>query len=142
MKVDIQKVTDAIEMISDFSTDFYDVQTNEIIMVHEGLDTDEQQELYDQMDSEPDRYYRLPSQYELHGYRIMEDFIDNLSDVDAQNKLIRAIHGKGAFRRFKDTVFYLGIREQWFAFQREAYAEIARRWCRDNGLEIEETKIV
>lgn len=139
MKVDIQKVTDAIEMISDFSTDFYDVQTNEIIMVHEGLDVDEQQKIYDQIDREPNRYYRLPSQYELHGYHIMEDFIDSLSDVDAQNKLIRAIHGKGAFRRFKDTVFYLDIREQWFAFQREAYAEIARRWCRDNRLEIEET---
>lgn len=41
MKVDIQKVTDAIEMISDFSTDFYDLQTNEIIIVHEDLDTDE-----------------------------------------------------------------------------------------------------
>lgn len=98
------------------------------------MDADEQQEIYDRIDSDPDRYYSLPTQYDIHGYRIMEDFIDSLTDTNAKEKLLRAIRGKGAILRFKDTVSYLGIHEDWFAFQREAYMEIAKRWCRDNGL--------
>lgn len=65
----------------------------------------------------------------------MEDFIDSLADTAIQNKLYRAIRGKGAFRKFKDEICYLGIREEWFAFQHNAYVEIAKKWCKDNQLE-------
>ena len=42
--------------------------------------------------------------------------------------------GKGAFRRFKDTVFYLGIRDDWFAYRDNRFRDIAERWCMDNKL--------
>lgn len=60
-----------------------------------------------------------------------------MSDDWLKSNLLRAIHGKGAFRRFKETVAYHGIREEWFAFERKAYVELAERWCRDNELEYE-----
>lgn len=139
MKVDIQKVADALEMVSEGSTDWFDVKTQEHIGVNDFMETESQQEVYDRIDAEPERYYRLPSQYELHGYSMMEDFIDSLSDDRVKNDLLRAIRGKGAFRRFKDTLAYHGIREEWFAFERKAYVELAECWCRDNGLEYDDT---
>jgi len=51
--------------------------------------------------------------------------------------LPRAISGRGAFRYFKDTIHRYGVAEKWYAFKEEALKEIAREWCKDNGLEVE-----
>ena len=48
--------------------------------------------------------------------------------------MLASLRGKGAFRRFKDTVFYLGIRDDWFAYRDKRFREIAERWCVDNNL--------
>lgn len=135
MKVDIKKIIDAIEMTADFTTEFYDVQNGEIVTIFDNTSYEEQQELCDNIENNLDRYYRLPSQYEIHEYSIMEDFINSLSDTEIKNKLLCAIHGKSAFRRFKDEVLYLGIREDWFKFQHNAYVEIAKQWCDEHQLE-------
>src|SRR5437660_8872035 len=51
------------------------------------------------------------------GYRDMEDFITRVTDRRAADLLERAIAGRGAFRRFKDTLFeFPEVRERWFAF--------------------------
>lgn len=48
--------------------------------------------------------------------------------LDSKNasKLERAIQGRGAFRRFKDTVYYMGIEQQWYDFQTEYYRKRTR----------------
>ena len=56
-----------------------------------------------------------------------------------QEELASAIQGKGAFRRFKDTVIRLGIDQEWYDFQSAEYKRKAARWCEDNGIEYEET---
>ena len=48
--------------------------------------------------------------------------------------MLASLRGKGAFRRFKDTVFYLGIHDDWFAYSDERFREIAERRCMDNRL--------
>jgi predicted nucleotidyltransferase len=57
----------------------------------------------------------LPSS---EGYGDMEDFIARLSDRRAADLLDRAIAGRGAFRRFKDTLFeFPDLRAAWFRFR-------------------------
>lgn len=55
-----------------------------------------------------------------------------------QNELAHAIRGKGAFRKFKDTIRYYGIEQQWYDNQKEACKQIAIQWCQEEGLEYEE----
>ena len=43
----------------------------------------------------------------------MKDFSQSIDDDDAREQLLRAIHGTGAFRYFKDLVFRYGLRDQW-----------------------------
>lgn len=51
------------------------------------------------------------------GYRDMEDFIALVPDRRAAGLLDRAIAGRGAFRRFKDTlVEFPDLRQAWFRF--------------------------
>lgn len=135
MKVNLETILDAIEMASNSTNGFLNLNTMETVWLSDYFDSEENKELAMEIDNHPKQYLCLPSQYDIHEYSIMEDFIGSLTNSEIQNKLYRAIQGKGAFRRFKDEICYLGIREEWFAFQHDAYVEIAKEWCRDNCLE-------
>ena len=56
----------------------------------------------------------------------------------AQEELAYAIRGKGAFRRFKQSVRYHGLEQRWYDYLAEAYRELAIRWCAEKGLEYTE----
>lgn len=76
----------------------------------------------------------LPSRYDIHDYAIMKRFSTTVEDRKIANDLFRCIAGKRAFRRFKDAVLRHGIEKSWYAYKDEAYKEIAREWCEENGL--------
>ena len=58
-------------------------------------------------------------------YRDMERFIATVEDPDLQDRLWRAIRGRGAFRYFKDVLYdYPDVRQRWFEFKD------ARTWQR------------
>jgi len=84
---------------------------------------------------EEDYYVRLPSKFDINEYSIMEDFCLSLSDERISNKLLNYIKGRGAFRRFKDEIYRLGIEEDWYRYRDNAFKEMAIDWCKDNGVE-------
>jgi aminoglycoside 6'-N-acetyltransferase I len=65
----------------------------------------------------------------------MEDFADTVSDLRKNELLYVALEGRGAFRRFKDTLHRVGLSDEWYTFKHKAYVGIAREWCRENGIE-------
>ena len=77
-------------------------------------------------------YYRLPSKFDIHEYSIMERFIYDLPIGCTRDELAGCIHGKGAFRRFKDSIRYHGIEQDWYDYRINAYREIAVEWCESN----------
>ena len=81
-----------------------------------------------------DRYLALPSRFEMHEWSVMERFCHEVTQDDQRRKLLDAIHGSGAFRRFKDQIAYLDLWEPWNAFRRQAFGEIVTEWCQDNGI--------
>src|SRR5207302_2796355 len=75
--------------------------------------SDEDERLLEEIDGSNDyvAIERIPSHV---AYQWMVDFVDELvapADEHAAEKLSMALHGKGAFRRFKDTLHRLD--EQW-----------------------------
>lgn len=69
------------------------------------------------------------------GYADMEDFIQLVPDHRARDLLERAIEGRGAFRRFKDTLFeFPQLRDEWFAFRDTRARRHALDWLADEGL--------
>lgn len=130
---------EAIELASDSGAYFYDFDKQESIYLSEDSWNwdEEDKERAELMDMEWDRFIRLPEKYEIHEYRIMEEFIDELDDQKLQMELYRAIQGRGAFRRFKDKIRYAGIEQQWYDYQNNAYREFALRWCKKNNIRCE-----
>jgi hypothetical protein len=75
-----------------------------------------------------DDWLELPSKFEIHEWEIMRDFCYSLDDERLSRELLDAIHGSGAFRAFKKTIYYRGIEYHWYRFRQEALEQIARDW--------------
>jgi hypothetical protein len=84
------------------------------------------------------KYILIPAEDSYESYHDMEDFIETVQSEHLQELLDYAIHGKGAFRRFKDVLLnYPEDRELWFKFKRERLQERIIDW-----LDSEDIKLV
>jgi hypothetical protein len=81
-----------------------------------------------------DRFRQLPTDFDVHEWAIMEKFANVLPDEDIQEALLYALHGRGAFRHFKDTIRRRRVEQHWYAFRDEALKQIAIDWCEDHHI--------
>jgi predicted nucleotidyltransferase len=80
-------------------------------------------------------WVRLEAISSRESYGDMEDFTARVRDLKAHDLLERAIAGRGAFRRFKDTLFdFPELREAWFRFHDVRMERRALQWLADSGL--------
>ena len=136
MKVNLAEILDAIEQTDTDSQYYLDKETGKIEWINNMImDANEVEEISDRLDEHG--CYCLPSVRDIDEYSIMADFADTFSG-DILVKLSSALDGRGAFRRFKDTLYRLGIEKAWYSFRDNAYKDIAIRWCEDNNIEYEE----
>ena len=132
--INLQIIIDGMQTIDEESSVYFDRETNDIVYLSPNVD--DYVELNEMIDEdEDDRFIPLPSQREINEYGMMEDFIDELPDGDQKYTLSMAINGRGAFRRFKDTVRRFDLDDKWYAFRDKCYARVARRWCEENDVE-------
>ena len=81
-------------------------------------------------------YLRIDPVSSREQYRWMERFIATVEEAELRDKLVRAIDGKGAFRRFKDVLMgYPVDRERWFAFRSERLRACMSAWLTAHGID-------
>jgi hypothetical protein len=69
---------------------------------------------------DPDRWLYVGPEGSDQGYRDMEDFIATVDGAGRADRLGIAIDGRGAFRRFKDTIArWPEEQERWYRFSDE-----------------------
>ncbi|HLQ04394.1 MAG TPA: UPF0158 family protein [Verrucomicrobiae bacterium] len=130
-RVDLPSLAEALEDHSDFGSWWLDPASGAV----EERPTDLSHE--DAAGNSPvDRGFRriepLPSG---ESYADLQDFTERVRDRRARELLKRAIAGRGAFRRFKDTlVEYPQLRQAWFAFHDARMKRRAIEWLADTGL--------
>jgi hypothetical protein len=147
--VSLRDVIDEMEMSSDEATSYINRKTGELItLTHEDLalaeDPDEAADAPEwQKDILPkarevaasEDFIALPGKFEIHEWSIMERFARSITDAAANDELEDAVHGGGAFRRFKDAVHRLGIADEWYRFRDVALEEIAIEFLEAHGVE-------
>jgi hypothetical protein len=85
-----------------------------------------------------ERYRRIPKQDSHEGYRDMQAYIGSLEDEHLRELLEVAVHGSGAFRRFKDVLGrYPEARQAWFKFRDEREKRRMTEWLASEGIEPE-----
>lgn len=81
-----------------------------------------------------ENYATIPSRFDIDEYSIMEDFVLAVKPEKVSDKLYTAIKGRGAFRRFKDSISELSVEEQWYQFKEQRLKEMAIEWCKEEGI--------
>lgn len=139
MPIELKTVIEAIEMTSDSFDYYYDKSEGKTVVIAEELIAGESnEELAEMIAFESDRFIPFPNKSDIHEYGIIEDFIIQFFNGEVQENLLNSIQCKGAFRRFKDTVIRLGIKQIWYNYRDEEYRKIAVDWCKDNNLDYAE----
>ncbi len=115
----LREVTDTIDGCGSMMNAFIDRVTGEIVTLP-GNDwttgTEEFEEDAERVENS-DSFVKLPDMADLREYRIMENFALSREDERTRERLLDAIGGKGAFRRFRDMTAKLGKRDEWFAYR-------------------------
>ncbi len=83
-----------------------------------------------------ERYIAIPKVDSREAYRDMEEFVATVRNPALQQRLYRAISGRGAFRYFKDVLLdYPREQERWFAYRDERMRERVLEWLEDEEIE-------
>ena len=146
--VRLNDIVDALEMQSNESSSYLDLDTGKVETVSHDLlsmaeepDDDEEPDLPAWQKREweaakrivfSDRFRKLPTKFDVHEWGIMEEFAHSVKPARIREDLLNAIDGSGAFRYFKDTVRRHGIEPDWYAFRANALREIAAGWCEEH----------
>ena len=149
LPVKLRDVVDALEMTADEHSQYLDKRTGEVVMVtNEEIEAAENDE--DLQDSpewqresilkareilETDHYAALPDKFDVHEYRLMEQFCLSHPNRKIGDHLASKIKGSGAFGRFKREIFSLGVENDWFRFRQAEFERIAVQWLEDEGID-------
>ena len=132
-EIDLEEVATALADQADYERQWLiDPQTGQIAFwtADTGIDGHTQVDLED---LDLVRIDPLPSWV---WYQDMADFAEAITDEPAGRRLLRAIQGKGAFRRFKDELHeeHPELLPAWYAFRDVRATRRAVQWLADNSL--------
>ncbi|MEO6165835.1 MAG: UPF0158 family protein [Candidatus Binatia bacterium] len=147
--VSLRDVIDEMEMMSDEATSYINRKTGELITITNEMfsmveDPDEaedapewQKELLPKVQevTASEDFIPLPSKFDIHEWSIMERFARSVADRDVRDELENALHGRGAFGRFKEALHRRGIADAWYRYRDAALEEIAIDFLEAHGIE-------
>ena len=150
MEIKLAAIVEGIEFQSDESQSFLNLATGEVVIFTDdeidaatsGENISEHPEWYreaiarakDYIENE-DKYIRLPTKFDFHEYRVMENFIGSLPTEEQRKELFSLIKGKGAFSRFRRGLERFLLLDKWYEYREQALVELAKEWCEDNKIQ-------
>ncbi|MEY2423002.1 MAG: hypothetical protein QOI95_3069 [Acidimicrobiaceae bacterium] len=135
VRVDLDDVSELLEGGPGFDGGRIDLATGEVRYVG-GVDDDNEDDVDDDDEDEDEdgRWLWVNAEAFDEGYRDMRAFVADVDDPGVADRLSIAIDGKGAFRRFKDTIGrWPDVEDKWYRFSDERRRGRARAWLRDAG---------
>ncbi len=108
----------AFERNSPEQESFLDLENGDLLSIAEGEPDAAARRT--KVATNPERFLRVDPASSREQYRWMERFVGAVQDPPLRERLLVAIDGKGAFRRFKDVLLaFPAERERWFAYRSE-----------------------
>src|SRR5258705_6079893 len=146
--VKINDVIDALEATGEEHAHYLDRSTGEIVLItNEEMEAAEEDELTSELPDwqreailkareilRSESFVALPDQFEIHEYKIMEDFCLAFEDRRVGEELHRQIKGSGAFRRFKNAIYSMGADKAWYQFRQAEIEKIAIEWLEEQQI--------
>jgi hypothetical protein len=135
------------EILGEARSRLYDSESEEIDDDTEYMEFDEEPELPEWMVDEielaleilldEERFVRIPERSSGMAFEAMAEFADSVEDPSLREKLHSALDGKGAFRKFKDTLIdYPRQRKRWHGYNAKAIENEITEWLASLGIEV------
>ena len=158
LKVDIDDIALAMESSNEFDESILrlDTETGKLVNVLRSVMDDVEEENEEAindysewmkdmaeeaeavLNDDKERFVEIPKISSDETYEFMERFIWDIKDGRVRNKLLRAINGKGAFRRFKDTISeWPDLEKQWYEYEDDSIKKEILDWLESIGIEPE-----
>jgi len=133
----LSELIDALEMQSDEIIYYFNKKENELVFVMDDdyCDVEENRKLLEDIENNSEHYISLPKPHEINEHQIMLNFA-NEQQTEIKDLLLDLLHVKGAFRKFKDKIFELDIRDKWFEYKKKSLEKIALDWCENIGITV------
>ncbi len=113
---------------------YVDGRTGEVVVLVDGQP--ETPELRARVVAGGDQYVKIEPASSREQYKWMEQFVAMVDDPALRERLIIAIDGKGAFRRFKDVLLNYPVeRERWFTYRGELLHWQIQQWMEREQIE-------
>ena len=145
--VSLRDVVEALDLQSDELQSYLDPDTGEIVTFSEEeaqiAESDDWEDAPEWMREflpkvkralEDDRMLELPDRVHIDEWRMMQDFAEEQEQCRCRPELLSAVHGAGAFRRFKDTIQRLGLEDSWYQYREAAFEQVAKEWLEENKI--------
>lgn len=127
----------AFERNSPDTESFLDLETGEVVTVSQGATDYAEQRT--KVQTGGDNFLRIEPVSSREQYKWMERFVTGVTDEPLKERLIIAIDGKGAFRRFKDVLLNYPVdRERWFSYRGDLLHWHMARWLERESIEAKE----
>ncbi len=131
LPVDLDELSSAMEGDPMLTGGRLDLHTGEVFhetpMFDSYLDDEEDE------DDDPDRWLVIHSDGSGPGYDDMVAFLDTIEDEAIAQRLADRLHGRGVFRRFKESLAGIGELERFHRFADERSQGRARAWLAGHG---------
>lgn len=106
---------------------YLDLKTGQVVTIVESRPEDEEKRMLIRRSN--GRFIHLEPASSREQYRWMERFVASVEDEALKERLILAIDGKGAFRRFKDVLLSYPVeRDRWFSYRANLLHIYINRW--------------
>lgn len=136
--VDIGMLTIAMESNDGEGEWYLDKVTGEIILFTDYVN-DEIREKRQQLEDDPERFLLVEANPSQDAFKLMEEFVESITNESIQKVLFRALSERKPFRRFKDELLnFPEVRQPWFAYKKDHEEKIAREWLEANDIQFEE----
>lgn len=133
--VDLDMLSSVLEGDPELSTggyldlrtgDVYDDSSMDPALVGEGAAPD--------VEEDPDRWLRVDRTGSQNAWQDMAAFAERQQGKALQERLERALGGKGAFSRFRDLLHTENLSEQWHVYSTDRQIGRAREFLADRGI--------
>lgn len=131
LRVNMRGLLDGLQTSDHDPVRYYlDLETGEVIDIFvPEFDESFEDGDRDRVETQPERFKRVPNVPGRRQYRWMEEFVDGLDEPDVADKLRIALAGRGAFGRFRDVLQqWPDLRERWYAMRQQYLVDEAVEW--------------
>ncbi|MBV1859458.1 MAG: UPF0158 family protein [Nannocystaceae bacterium] len=116
---------------------YLDLETGQVLTIVDSRPEDDEKRR--QIRTTTGRYVHLDPASSREQYRWMERFVQSVEDPSLSERLVLAIDGKGAFRRFKDVLLSYPVeRDRWFQYRSNLLHIYINGWLTAHDFELGE----